>query len=470
MLGLIPAGEATVLKEGYEAMGHDVIIVGGGSAGLGAARQAVTLGAKPVLVSDGPIGGDCTWTGCVPSKALIARSRAGFTFPDAIADVHRAIQEIADHESADVLRSEGIDVVEGRGEIVGKGRVSVGDVQLSADSVVLATGSRAAMPPIPGLDEVAGVLTNETLFDLVVMPPRLGIIGGGAIGCEMAMAFAGFGSEVSIFEGSDRLLPNEEPEASAVIERTMAELGVAVTTGSFVDSVSRTSAGIEVQVGGNTTAVDALLVAAGRVPNTGGLGLDRFDVAMEKSGHVKVDEKLRTDAEWLSAAGDVTGLLPFTHSADEQARLAVSHALGKGTRWKYDPSTTPWTTFTRPEVARVGVLEREAPTGSKVVEFPLSLVDRAITDGRTDGFVKLISAPRRLTRGVAGGKLVGATIVADRAGEMIHAPTMAVRLGMFVGRLAQVTVPYPTYATAVQQAAGAFFQPVAGVTARPARR
>ena len=172
----------------------------------------------------------------------------------------------------------------------------------------------------------------------------------------------------------------------------------------------------------------------------------------------------------MSAAGDITGLLAFTHSADEQARLAVSHALGKGTRWSYDPSTTPWTTFTRPEVARVGVLERDAPSGAKVVDFPLSHVDRAITDGYTDGFVKLISAPKRITRGLAGGRLVGATIVAERAGEMIHGPTLAARLGMFVGRLAQVTVPYPTYSTAVQQAAGVFFRPLSGVSPRPAKR
>ena len=230
-----------------------------------------------------------------------------------------------------------------------------------------------------------------------------------------------FGSKVSIFEGADRLLPNEEPEASAVIERAMAEIGVAVTVGSFVDSVSRTPAGIEVVVAGTTTVVDSLLVAAGRLPNTANLGLEAVGVSLDRGGHVPVDDKLRTTVEWLSAAGDITGLLPFTHSADEQARLAVSHALKKGTRWRYDASTTPWTTFTHPEVARVGVLEADAPRGAKVVEFPLSHVDRAITDGTTDGFVKLISAPKRVTRGLAGGQIVGATIVAPRAGEMIHA-------------------------------------------------
>ncbi len=451
-------------------MNHDVIIVGAGSGGLGASRYAASLGAKPVIVTDGPIGGDCTWTGCVPSKTLIARSRAGFTFHEAITAVHNTVEHIASEESAGVLRSEGIDVVEGRGEIVGVGKVEVDGKVLSADKVILATGSRAAMPPIPGLDEVGGVLTNETLFELTVMPPRLGIIGGGAIGCEMAMAFAGFGSEVSIFEGSDRLLPNEEPESSAVVERAMAAADVQVTTGTFVESVGRTSDGIEVRVGGQSTVVDALLVAAGRVPNTENLGLESVGVSPDQRGNLHVDDKLRTGADWLSAVGDINGLLAFTHAADEQGRLAVAHALGKGTRWRYDASTTPWTTFTRPEVARVGVLEKDAPAGAQVVEFPLSHVDRAITDDATDGFVKLISAPRKLTRGIAGGRLVGASIVADRAGEMIHAPTMALRLGMFIGRLAQVTVPYPTYATAVQQAAGAFFQPVNGVTARPARR
>jgi len=172
----------------------------------------------------------------------------------------------------------------------------------------------------------------------------------------------------------------------------------------------------------------------------------------------------------VSAAGDVTGLLPFTHSAYEQARLAVGHALRKGPRWKYEVSTTPWVTFTSPEVARVGVLESEAPKGSMVAHLPLTHVDRAITEGRTDGFVKLIAAPKSITRGLFGGKIVGATIVADRAGEMIHAPTLAARLGMFAGRLAQVTTPYPTWSNAIQQAASQFFHPVNGLHARPAER
>ena len=450
-------------------MSHDLIIIGGGTAGLGASRQAVVAGAKPLLISDGPIGGDCTWTGCVPSKTLIARSRRGMTFSDAIADVHRTVEHIASTESADVLRDEGIEVVEGRGVIDGVGRVTVDGATYTADKIVVATGSRAALPPIPGLESI-DVLTNETLFELESLPKRLGIIGGGPIGCEMAMAFAGFGSEVTMIEVADRLLPNEEPEASAVIERAMIDAGVAVQLGNRADGVEQAADGITVRIGAAVVTVDALLVAAGRVPNTPGLGLDAIGVAVDEGGHVIVDGKLRTNVDGISAAGDVTGLLPFTHSADEQARMAVSHALGKGARWRYDASSTPWVTFTRPEVARVGLLESEAPKGAMVAEFPLSHVDRAITDERTDGFVKLIAAPKPLTRSLFGGQIVGATIVADRAGEMIHAPALAARTKMFVGRLAQATVAYPTYATAVQQAAGMFFQPVSGREARPAKR
>ena len=450
-------------------MSHDLIIIGGGTAGLGASRQAVVAGAKPLLISDGPIGGDCTWTGCVPSKTLIARSRLGMTFSDAIADVHRTVEHIASTESADVLRDEGIEVVEGRGVIDGVGRVTVDGATYTADKIVVATGSRAALPPIPGLESI-DVLTNETLFELESLPKRLGIIGGGPIGCEMAMAFAGFGSEVTMIEVADRLLPNEEPEASAVIERAMIDAGVAVQLGNRADGVEQAADGITVRIGAAVVTVDALLVAAGRVPNTPGLGLDAIGVAVNEGGHVIVDGKLRTNVDGISAAGDVTGLLPFTHSADEQARMAVSHALGKGARWRYDASSTPWVTFTRPEVARVGLLESEAPKGAMVAEFPLSHVDRAITDERTDGFVKLIAAPKPLTRSLFGGQIVGATIVADRAGEMIHAPALAARTKMFVGRLAQATVAYPTYATAVQQAAGMFFQPVSGREARPAKR
>jgi len=382
------------------ATSHDLIVIGGGSAGLGAARNAVVNGAKPLLVTDGPIGGDCTWTGCVPSKTLIAQSKQGIGFEEAIATVHDAIEQIASAENADVLRREGIDVVEGRGHLGAPGEVVVGTSRFRANN----------------------------------------------------------------------MLPNEEPDASVVIESAMRAAGVNLQLGSFVSRAEQRTVGIELQVGTASTAVDTLLIAAGRTPNTEGLGLEQLDIDVASNGHIIVDERLQTSVDGIRAAGDVTGLLPFTHSADEQGRMATAHALGLRAKWKYDASTTPWVTFTTPEVARVGVTEREAPTGARVAHLPLHHVDRAITEGKTDGFVKLIAGPKPLTRNMFGGQIVGATIVAERAGEMIHGPTLAARLGMFVGRLAQVTVPYPTWTTAIQQAAGMFFQPMNGIEARPVKR
>ncbi|MFT7473390.1 MAG: pyruvate/2-oxoglutarate dehydrogenase complex dihydrolipoamide dehydrogenase (E3) component [Verrucomicrobiales bacterium] len=449
-------------------MSHDLIIIGGGTAGLGAARAAATLGTKPLLITDGPVGGDCTFTGCVPSKTLISESRRGTSFVEAISYVHETIDTIAGTESADVLRGDGVDVVEGRGVIEAPGHVVVDGSSFSAKNIIIATGARPSIPPISGLGGVR-YLTNESLFELTRLPKRLGVVGGGPIGCEMALAFAGFGSEVSIVEAATRLIPNEEPDASAVLERAMATASVELHLGSFVTSVSQVSDGIEVVVGDSSFTVDELLIATGRTANTESLDLEALGVKTDERGHIFVDGRLRSSVKGISAAGDVTGLLPFTHAAYEQARLATFHALKKGMRWKYDASSTPWVTFTSPEVARLGVTEGMAPAGAMVAHVPLDRVDRALTERRTDGFVKLIAGPKSLTRGLFGGEIIGATIVAERAGEMIHGPAMAARLGMFVGRLAQVTVAYPTWTTAVQQAAGMFFEPVNGLEARPAR-
>lgn len=447
---------------------YDLICIGGGTAGLGASRNAAVSGKRTLVVTDGPIGGDCTWTGCIPSKTLLAQSRQGATFREAIAVVHSTIAEIAATEDAHTLRSEGIDVVEGRGKLLGNGRVEVGGVIFQGEAVLIATGARAALPSIPGLSEVA-YLTNHDVFDLSVLPERLGIIGGGPMGCEMAVAFAGFGCEVTIFDMADRLLPEEEPEASAVVERTLANAGISVRTQTSITRLAQRGPLRIVETGDEHLEVDELLIAAGRTPNIEGLGVEALELELDSRGHLVVNGKLQTSVDRVSAAGDVTGLAPFTHSADEQARLAAAYATGIRSRWRYDASATPSVTFTSPEVARVGVVEADAPRGSRVAYLSLEHVDRAITEGRTDGFVKLIAAPGRVTRHSLGGKLVGATIVADRAGEMIHGPVLAMRLGMYVGRLAQVTVPYPSWTTGIQQAAGMFFRPVSGQVARRAR-
>ena len=451
-------------------MPHDLIIVGGGAGGLGAARAARWTGADVLMVTDGPPGGDCTFTGCVPSKTLLAAAAQGMPFTDAMTRVRDTVARIAATETADVLRAEGVGVVEGRGRLVAADTVVVGERRVSAPRIILATGGRAAVPAIPGLDQVE-VLTNETVFSLNAAPASLGIIGGGAIGCELAQAFARLRVAVSIFEGLPRLLPREEPDASAVVTSALVAAGVTVETSATIERVDARPDGIAVVTAGGETIVERLLVATGRVPNSAGMGLEALGVQLDERGHIVTNDRLETDVRGVYAVGDVTGKLPFTHAADEMGRLAAGNALRKGVRGRFRTSWIPWATFTDPEVARIGMTEAEATAhGGRVAELPMTEMDRAVTDGRTEGFVKLIAGPKLLTRHAFGGQLLGATIVAPRAGEMIHEVALAMRTRMFTGRLAQTVHAYPTWSYAVQKTAGQFFGDVEGRTARAARR
>ena len=448
----------------------DLVAIGGGTGGLAATRAAAVAGKRAALITDSPIGGDCTWTGCVPSKTLISAAAQGVDFTDAMKRVHDTVEHIAATEDADVLESEGITVIEGRARLAGGRTVQVGGRRLTADAIVLATGSRPVSLPIEGLDGVDH-LTNENVWDLDRLPERLGIVGGGAIGCELAQTFARFGTQVTQWEVMDRLLVVEEPEASETIERVFAAEGIAVRKGNFMSGISPLGGSRAVlDAGTNPVEVDHVLIAAGRAPNTADLGLEEAGVELTERGHIKVDARLRTSADGIYAVGDVNGLLPFTHSANEQGILVGRMASGVRMTWKFDAGRVPWTTFTSPEVARVGVTEAQAPKGSRVAYLPMAENDRAIAEGRTEGFIKLIAAPRRVLRNAGGGRIVGATIVGDRAGEMIHEPAMAMLTNMFTGRLAQLTHAYPTWSLGVQKAAGQFFQEIEGRTARPARR
>ena len=450
-------------------MPHDLIIVGGGAGGLGAARAARWTGADVLMVTDGPPGGDCTFTGCVPSKTLLAAAAQGMPFTDAMTRVRDTVARIAATETADVLRAEGVGVVEGRGRLVAADTVVVGERRVSAPRIILATGGRAAVPAIPGLDQVE-VLTNETVFSLNAAPASLGIIGGGAIGCELAQAFARLGVAVSIFEGLPRLLPREEPDASAVVTSALVAAGVTVETSATIERVDARPDGIAVVTAGGETIVERLLVATGRVPNSAGMGLEALGVQLDERAHIVTNDRLETDVRGVYAVGDVTGKLPFTHAADEMGRLAAGNALRKGVRGRFRTSWIPWATFTDPEVARIGMTEAEATAhGGRVAELPMTEMDRAVTDGRTEGFVKLIAGPKLLTRHAFGGQLLGATIVAPRAGEMIHEVALAMRTRMFTGRLAQTVHAYPTWSYAVQKTSAQFFGDVEGRSARPAR-
>ncbi|HET7326846.1 MAG TPA: FAD-dependent oxidoreductase [Nocardioidaceae bacterium] len=441
---------------------YDLVVIGGGAAGLGAARTGLAKGARTLLVSDGEPGGDCTFYGCVPSKTLIEAARTGTPYAQVSARIKQTVAEIAATEDAQTLRGEGIDVVLGCARFVDRGAVDVGGRRLRAQRFVIATGSTAAVPPVDGLSETPH-LTNETVFDLSELPESLAVLGGGPVGCELVQAFSRLGTEVTLVEAGDRLLSQEDPEASALIADVFAREGIDVRVGVDVEKVE---AGPRLALSdGSTVTAEQLLVATGRTPGTGGLGLGEIGVELDGAGHVRVDKHLATSVDGIYAAGDVAGMLRLTHAAYAMGRVAAGNALGRIPR-SYREDAVPRVTFTDPEVASVGAAEQDAPAGSRVAELPMRAVDRALTAAQTEGFVKLIAGRRRVLGNAGGGRVLGATIVGARAGELVHEPTLAIATGMFTGRLAATTHAYPTWSSAVQLAAAQFFTRIGGREAR----
>ena len=438
----------------------DLLVIGAGTAGMAAARTARRAGHSVVLVAEGRPGGDCTFNGCVPSKTLIAAAAAGTPYPQAVSQVAAAIEQIAATEDEGVLRGKGIDVRRARAVFTGPMTVDVEGTVLRPGRVVLATGSG---PVVPGIDGLAGVpyLTNETVFALPALPQHLAVLGGGAIGCELAQAFRRLGSLVTVVEGADRLLGKEEPQASRVVQAALEADGVTVRIGAGVTKAEKVRGGVRLSLAdGTTVTASALLVAVGRRPVTEGLGLDRAGIQVAKSGAVVTDDRLRTTARGVWAAGDVTGKLPFTHAADVMGRLVGESAFGRGRGGRFKEAAIPWVTFTDPEVGRVGMTEAQAADsvkGARVVELSMADVDRGVTSGRTEGFVKLVVGPKTLTRNLAGGRVLGGTTVGPRGGELIAEIALAMASGMFTGRLAQTTHAYPSWSMAVQQCAAQLF-------------
>lgn len=432
----------------------DLIVLGGGAAALAAARAARRRGASVALITEGPPGGDCTFNGCVPSKTLLAAGDVSFA--DAMTRVRRTVLDIAAEEDENVLAGEGIEVIRGFGEATAPGSVQVAGRIVLGRKLVLATGSAPLVPALPGLDQVP-YLTNESLFALTTAPRHLVVLGGGAIGCEMALAMRRLGVAVTMLESADRLLGKEEPAASQVILDALEQQGVVVRLASTVLSVAPAQDGVQLHTATGPLDASHLLVAVGRRPVTAGseaLGLRRT-----RAGAIEVDLRMRTSVRGVFAAGDVTGRLPFTHAADEMGRVAAGNALGR-VPMTFKESAVPWVTFTDPEVARIGLTESQAAArlrGARVVQLSMAEVDRARTAGRTRGFVKIVVAPRRGLGNVGGGRIVGATIVAERAGEMLAEIALAVRTAMLPGRLAQTSHAYPTWSVAVQQTVGQLF-------------
>ncbi len=462
---------------------YDIVIVGGGSAGLTAARTARGLGARVALVDKERLGGECLWSGCVPSKSLLAAARAahttgrlgdfGLQAPGGLApvdlgavmdSVRGVVAAIEQGESAAAMRRLGIDVVLGRATFRSPRELEVVDGRdsrtLRGRAFIICTGSRAAVPPIEGLDTV-DYLTNETLFEVRELPRRLLVVGGGPVGVEMGQAFRRLGSEVTIIAG-DGLLPREDREVSAALEGIFTREGVAVvraTARRFAREGDQTRIGY---TGADTGADgmgehgeargDRVLIALGRRPNVEGLGLEAAGVAYDPRDGIRIDPYLRTTAGRILACGDVTGPYRFTHAAGFQAATAVRNALFPRVKSKPALEPMPWTTFTDPEVARVGLTEDEARRACEdmlVLRASFDQVDRAHAERDTEGFVKLVVTPR--------GKILGGHIVGAHAGEYIGEVTLAMRNGLGVLDLARTIHVYPTLAMAAQQAALGYY-------------
>ncbi len=430
----------------------DLLVIGGGTAGLVAARTAASFGAAVALVERDRTGGDCLWTGCVPSKALLAAAAAAqardagrlgvqvdgirVDFAAVMAHVHAAITTIEPVDSPRTLRGAGITVMAGSARFTGPHSARIDGAAVRFRRALVATGSDPALPPIPGLSgndaRVAHrVLTSDTVWDLTELPARLVVLGGGTIGCELGQAFTRLGSRVTIVEAAPRLLVNEDLDAARLVTDTLHEEGATVLTGTPVTAVEHSPAHADVVLAdGTRIPADVVLVALGRRPDTRELDLAAAGVATDERGFVMVDAHLRTGNPSIWAAGDVTGHPQFTHVAGVHGSTAATNAV-LGLRRKAD-LLIPRVTFTSPEVAAVG-----ARTGHTVRTHPHTGVDRAVTDAATAGFSRLVLDRR--------GRLIGATVVGPRAGEALAELTLAIRRGLRARDLAATMHPYPTY-------------------------
>jgi pyruvate/2-oxoglutarate dehydrogenase complex dihydrolipoamide dehydrogenase (E3) component len=442
---------------------YDLIIVGGGSAGLTAAGFAAQLGTRVALVERHRTGGDCTWTGCVPSKTLLkvakvahqmrTADRYGLTGAEpevdlrtVMAHVRSVIMDVYAEESPEALRADGIDVHLGAARFVDPHTLIAGDTRLSARYVLIATGAHPYVPPISGLEEV-GYLTYESVWNLETLPRHLVVVGAGPVGSELSQAFRRLGAGITLVESRDRVLYHDEPAASRAIADVFEAEGINLRLNASVEQVWQDESGIHVLAGKDELVGDALLVATGRRPNVAGLDLEVAGVAYSHAG-IGVDDALRTSQEHIYAAGDCTGSYQFTHYAGWQAAMAVRNALLPGTS-KGIADQVPWTTFTDPEVAHAGLTEEQAwerfGDDIQTCWWSMDEVDRARAEGDTQGFVKLVLRQNRT--------LLGATIVAARAGEMIQEWIVAMDRGLKVGELSNTMHVYPTYSMANMQAA-----------------
>lgn len=455
-------GENTAAGSGDSARRDwDLVVVGGGTAGIVAATTAASLGADVLMIEQELPGGDCLWTGCVPSKALLAAAHAAaqaraasrfgvqadvhIDFASVMSHVHSAIAAVAPADSPETLRAAGVHVLRGTAQFCGPGSIVVDGDEFSFGQAVVATGAAPQVPPIPGLADT-GWVTSETVWELKELPRRLLVMGGGNVGCELGQAFARLGAEVTIIEVAERLLPREDADAAGLVTEQLRRDGACIRTGVEVDAIVTAGEDRSLRLAdGTEMGFDELLVAVGRRPRTTGLALERAGVDLDEAGFVVVDTRLRTSNSRIFAAGDVTSRSRFTHTAGVHASIAASNAV-LGLRRTIDAAAAPRVTFTQPEIAAVGIgSDQAAAAGLTVATTYHDEVDRALAHDDVSGFSRLVLDGR--------GRVVGATLVGPRAGESLAEVALAVQHGLRARDLAGTTHAYPTYADGVWKAA-----------------
>ncbi len=432
---------------------YDLVVIGGGSAGLVAASAGAQINAKVALVEKNLLGGDCLHYGCVPSKSLIHAAKIAHNvktasqfgiytheptikLDEAMGHVKSVVDTIQIHDSAERFEKLGVDVIFGAGQFVDEKTFEVNGRQLKSRSFLVATGSRPTVPPVEGLKE-AGFLTNEQVFSMTERPEALAVIGAGPIGCELGQSFARLGVEVTLIASRDVIMPKEDPEAAMIVQQKMQAEGVRILCNTRAQKVTVVDGRKHVFTGSETIVVDEILIATGRTPNVNALNLEAAGVVYDKQG-IKVDEKLRTSNKQIYAAGDVIGGYQFTHVAGLEAGVAMQNALVLPTK-KIDYRVIPWATFTDPELSRVGLTEKQARDryGDDVFVLRQNFdgIDRALAEAAGYGFAKFI------TKG--DGEILGAHIVGPHAGELIHEAVIAMSQNLKVSALQCIHV-YPT--------------------------
>ncbi len=452
---------------------YNVVVIGAGTAGLVTSAGTVGLGGRAALIEAKKMGGDCLNYGCVPSKALIASAKLiqrirhaetmgleptepSFRFEKVFERMRKRRAKIEPHDSVERFEGLGVDVFQGRAKFVSPHEVEIDDgTRLTGRNFVIATGTRALVLPIPGLDTVP-FHTNETIFDEMHEAPRsIMILGGGPIGCEFAQVMRRLGVEVQLVELAPRLLPRDDTDASALIAKRFADEGIQVHIGTKATRFERqgelTIATVEDQDGERQISAEALLVATGRTPNVEGLGLEQAGVEFTRRG-VTVDKTLTTSQSHIFACGDIAGPYQFTHTADYQARIVIRNILIPWVKAKADYTWVPWVTYTDPEVAHCGLTEEQAEKDNvayDVYRFDWDDLDRAITDSETTGFIKILTKKGK-------DAIVGATVTGVHAGEVMHEVLVAAKHGIGLSKLSSTIHAYPTLSSSIQRVADSF--------------